>query len=559
MWSIPALSGEPSSLLGSGPASANTSVAGGVASDMVRHLADAVSSAVGNALRQEVLPLTLSMVSFAGVAIFAGIEAFRRDSRDSTAATQGAQRSASLDHRGRRQRGSPNEVAATEEGRAGAGSAGGRGTDRKGSRMHGDHRRTRSKTPPPAGPVGGRTATPPTPSSDAGTEAMSVDSSGSKRAPRSSGDSTRKAFYKLIFVALVTRLLLLPLEAFYFSPASPNVHSENGMCTSSPMCIFSRTLPELAFASAFSLIVLFYAQLAGTAAGGGPRGLSSILIRRGLFEGFNALIYGVYGLLFLFTGIISLIPYTIFQAVVWSMLCIIYLLLFLLLSYFGPVLVTLLKPSLARRSALACRLIFMCVLCALVFLSRTICFGLAVWLADVQYTHGVIPNLVIPFSSYGSVFGRDALGYALLELLPSLAILLIMHQPRKASSSTESRGVGVAIPQSQSQGMTPPSGPQVASGRAHGGVIGVVGGTHQQPHPRQQQQYHHNHSPGTEVGVVGGIRRVTSGSAPKRTSAGGAAGGGSGVGNRSATGTLGSEAAALLPAQQGGSPAYGTT
>lgn len=558
MWSIPSLSGEASSFLRpSGPVSANASIAGGVASNMVRHLAEAVSSAVGAALRPEVLPLTLSMVAFAGVAVFAGIEAFRRDPRDDSAAiAQGAQRRSSLDHRGRRQRGSPNEVAA-EEGRVGAGSAGSRGTDRKGARMHNEHRRTRSKTPPPAGPLGAGTTAPPTPGSDVGTEG-SVDSAGSKRAPRSSGDSTRKAFYKLIFIALVSRLLLLPLEAFYFSSVSPNIHSENGMCTSSPMCIFSRTLPDLAFASAFSLLVLFYAQLAGTAAGGGPRGLSSILIRKGLFEAFNAIIYGIYGLLLLFTGIIPLIPYTIFQTIVWSMLCIIYLLLFILLSYFGPVLVMLLKPSLARRSALACRLIFMCVLCAVVFLSRTITFGLAVWKADVRYTHGVVPNLVIPFSSYGSMFGRDALGYALLELLPSLAILLMMHQPRKISDSSANRGVGGAVPHSQSPGMIAPSGPPVSGGRAHGGGIGIVGGAHHQ-HPHHQQQYHHSHSPGTEVGLVGGMRRVTSGSAPKRTSAGGVAGVGSGVVNRSAVGTLGSEAASLLPTQQGGSPAYGAT
>jgi len=565
---MPALAGEPSSILGpSGAESANAAVFTGGAANMVRHLADAVSSAVGSALRPEVLPLTISMVAFAGVAVFAGAEVFRagepRD--DSAASVQEAQRRSSLDHRGRRQRGSPGEMAAVEEGRAGAGGAGTRG-DRKGTRVTGDHRRTRSKTPPPAGPLGSSTATPPTPGSDVGTEGGSVDSSGLKRAPSSSGDSTRKAFYKLIFIALVSRLVLLPLEAFYFSPASPYVHSENGMCTSSPMCIVSRTLPDLAFASAFSLLVLFYAQLAGTAAGGGPRGLSSILIRKGLFEAFNAIIYGTYGLLFLFTGIIPLIQYNIFQAVVWSMLCIIYLLLFVTLSYFGPVLVMLLKPSLARRSALACRLIFMCALCALVFLSRTITFGLAIWKADIRYTHGVVPNLVIPLSSYGSMFGRDALGYALLELLPSLAILIIMHQPQKVPGVRAGRGVGAPGQHSQSAGIILPSGivstaPPVAGGRVlGGGGIGIVGGAHHHHHPHQQQQYHHGHSPGTEVGVIGGMRRITSGSAPKRTSAAGAVGGvGAGVSNRTAVGALGPEAASLLSTQQGGNPAYGAT
>ena len=223
----------------------------------------------------------------------------------------------------------------------------------------------------------------------------------------------------------------MPVQAYYFSPTSPHVHPTNGLCTSSSVCIFSRTLPDVAFASAYSLLVLFYAQLAGTASGGGPRGLSLILTRKGLFETCNVVFYAVYLVLFLFTGPIKLIPYPVFQMVIWSMLAVAYLLLLATLSFFGPVLVNLLKPSLKSRSALAVRLVSMCVLCFLVFLARSVTFSLAVWKTDAKYTNGVVSNLVVKGDTYDSDFNRNVLGYTLAELLPTVAVLIIMHQSRK--------------------------------------------------------------------------------------------------------------------------------
>lgn len=300
----------------------------------------------------------------------------------------------------------------------------------------------------------------------------------------SSGDSTRRSFYRLLFLALLSRLLLLPLEAYYFTPSSHHVHPHTGMCAASPGCIFSRTLPDMAFASAFSLLVLFYAQLVGTASGGSPRGLTLLLTKPGLFATANLVVYALYGLLFFLTGFVPIIPYTVFQTIVWSILCAVYLLLLCLLSYFGPVLVTLLKPSLARRSGLAARLIIMCVLCAAVFLSRTVCFGLAVLLADVKYTNGLVSNLV-PDDTY-SHFGRDLIGYSLLELGPALAILALMHQSKRQRSAGSSPDAGA--------GTTPPT-PNPPAGHGHGA--------------------------GRAVGTVTGMKRVTSGSAPKRQSGAG--------------------------------------
>lgn len=264
---------------------------------------------------------------------------------------------------------------------------------------------------------------------------------------QSSGDSTRRSFFNLLFIALLSRLLLLPVQAFFFSPASHDIHPDNGMCMSSPACIFSRTLPDMCFASAFSLLVLFYAQLSGTASGGGPQGLSYVLTRRRLFQTANVIVYAIYTLLFVFTAVVPHVPYALFQTCIWSMLCLIYATLLGTLSFFGPQLLRLLRPSLVRRSALAMRLSTTCIVCAAVFLSRTICFAIAVYDTDYKWTHGIVASS-ISVDAYRTQFDQNLLGVTMLELLPSVIILAMMHQraPRSGSSQSPSAAAGTTPP-----------------------------------------------------------------------------------------------------------------
>lgn len=228
------------------------------------------------------------------------------------------------------------------------------------------------------------------------------------------------------------------------------------MCMSSPACIFSRTFPDMCFASAFSLLVLFYAQLAGTASGGGPRGLSYFLTRRKLFQMCNTVVFTIYALLYIFTAFVPHVPYALFQTCIWSMLCLIYATLLVTLSYFGPVLLNLLRPSLARRSALALRLSATCFVCAAVFLSRTICFAIAVYATDYRWTHG-IRSSDISDSAYKNQFNENVLGYTLFELLPSVVILAMMHQrsPRSGSSQSPSAAAGTTPPHVLAGGSSP--------------------------------------------------------------------------------------------------------
>jgi len=224
-------------------------------------------------------------------------------------------------------------------------------------------------------------------------------------------------------------MTLLPLEGYYLGMGTdPN----------SSGCMLARTLPFLIFASAFSLLVLFYAQLAGTASSGGPRGLSLILLRPGYFRNGNIFFYFVYFILLLLTLIYpGKLSQNIFQSVLWVILSVLYFTLLALLVYFGPVLVGLLRPSLEKRSGLAIRLIAMSILCCLVFLSRAISFGLAVGHEEIEFTHSVFGMQLINIDRENKphLFVQDCLGYTIIELVPSLLILFMMHQKRRLPST----------------------------------------------------------------------------------------------------------------------------
>lgn len=265
------------------------------------------------------------------------------------------------------------------------------------------------------------------------------------RQPRGSmGDQTRRTFYRLLTIALLSRCIFLPFEAYIYYNGI-GYHQEL-ICLQTPACIMARSLPDLAFASAFSLLVFFYAQLAGTASAGGPRGLSLVLSRRGLFATGNIVVYSIYFSLLGLT-FFDVIPLLLFQMINWALLFILYGSLLFVLTYFGPVLVSLLGPSLTKPASrtLAIRLISMCVVCTLVFLSRMLCFGLAMIKTDGRFTHGLVPYWILPppiandviTSEYldEDVLLRDLFGYTLLELLPSLAVLLMMHPSSSAASS----------------------------------------------------------------------------------------------------------------------------
>jgi glucan phosphoethanolaminetransferase (alkaline phosphatase superfamily) len=154
------------------------------------------------------------------------------------------------------------------------------------------------------------------------------------------------------------------------------------------------TLPEMTFASAWTLLVSFFVQLVGVALGSGTSASPGVVIQITAYVVY-AIVIGAY----FWNPVASVLLY--------ALLCCIYAALFGTTLYFCPRLLTLLQPSLVRHSGLAIRLVACSILCVFVFGGRT--FGLARKVVAP-------PRTVSWWWQYGA-----------LELIPAILFLLMMH------------------------------------------------------------------------------------------------------------------------------------
>jgi len=198
----------------------------------------------------------------------------------------------------------------------------------------------------------------------------------------SSGDTSRSLFYRLLGMALLSRVIFIPIENY----------SDGQMIQ-----LVAETLPQLMFASAWALLVAFFVNLVGTASGGVSSNKPSLLIHIAVY-----LMYIVLITWYWWNDAAAVLLY--------ALLCIIYASLFGTLLYFGPKLVALLQPSLERQSGLSVRLIAACTIGVTVFLIQ------AVFLARTVVT----PNAETRFW----------ITYGFLELLPATLLLIMMHPSR---------------------------------------------------------------------------------------------------------------------------------
>lgn len=208
----------------------------------------------------------------------------------------------------------------------------------------------------------------------------------------SSGNSTRSMFYRLLLFALISRTVLIPV---------------GGIVESVYWKFVAKTFPEMTFASAWTLLVSFLVQLVGTASGTGIYTQPSLMIQ--------VIAYGIY----LVLTLVSLHAHGAFVSV-YAILCFIYVILFGSLLYFGPRLVSILYPSLLRRSSLALRLVCCCIICLLVFATK------AVELAQKIFKQ---PNEE-----------EDLIEYLALELFPVVALLVMMFPSRGMQSQKSFSG-----------------------------------------------------------------------------------------------------------------------
>jgi putative Ca2+/H+ antiporter (TMEM165/GDT1 family) len=210
----------------------------------------------------------------------------------------------------------------------------------------------------------------------------------------SSGDANRSLFYKLLGIALLSRLLFIPISVY---------------CEGDMFQLVADTLPQLTFASAWALLVAFFAQLVGTATG-------TVLVAASSSPRPSPLIH-----------VACYITYVILVILYWwndsaavlleAGLCCLYAALFGTLIYFGPKLVVILHPSLERQSGLAVRLVSSCSIGCVVFILKSISLGRTV---------------VVPASTNPPWYI-----YGVLELLPTYLLLVMMH-----SSSSKETNIG---------------------------------------------------------------------------------------------------------------------
>lgn len=300
----------------------------------------------------------------------------------------------------------------------------------------------------------------------------------------SPGDSTRRLFYKVILLALLSRFILLPVETYCLSAPDNN-----------PMLLqillrISQTLPDLAFASALGLLVTFCAKVAfaampppspelsdgstngdeatdniedGTNEGDGllvgdggtkegdidgdsASGLKrksrmarklctsvstlsqTILASKKTFPVWNGILLTSYTLVFVAASAIPHVPVSVCEIALWTFMATVYAILTISLVYVAVLLWRALHPGIVRRKksdSLAVRLVWTCILLAIMFIDGVASFSMAANEAIANLDGNDHEEII------RTGYLKSTIEYTLLESLPVLFILVMMHRRRK--------------------------------------------------------------------------------------------------------------------------------
>jgi hypothetical protein len=215
-------------------------------------------------------------------------------------------------------------------------------------------------------------------------------SGGSDAEGVSAAHKTRGMFRRLLLVAMLSRVILMPVQIWAYPIWWQFV---------------SDSLPEMIFASSWTLLVSFFVQLVGLAGGSGTIDTPVIVIQATAYVTYILLIT-----LQIWNKIATILLY--------ALLCCIYAALFGTVVYFGPVLVALMKPSLERSDGIAIRVLICTVACIMLFAANTVGYAFLV-------VHP--PRYVYWWYKYG-----------VRELLPAVIFLAIMHpSPPRAANHRE--------------------------------------------------------------------------------------------------------------------------
>lgn len=245
--------------------------------------------------------------------------------------------------------------------------------------------------------------------------------------------SRQPQFRRLLLFAMLSRFVCIPV-----------------MIWSDPVwCQFvGDTLPEMIFATAWTLLVTFFVQVVGIATGTGTNTTPSIVIQLTAYIVYIGLI-----LLELVNSVASVLLY--------ALLCCIYAALLGTVLFFLPRLLGLLRSTLNVYHSLAWRLIFCMVLCGLLFGAHMI--GFARIVVDP-------PQKVYWWWNYGC-----------LEVFPSVCFLAILRPSAHHKDRASSQGSGME-PASTASSYKSRGGPLVR--------VDSVGSSHSNsPHTHMVKQH----------------------------------------------------------------------
>jgi hypothetical protein len=186
------------------------------------------------------------------------------------------------------------------------------------------------------------------------------------------------------------------------------------------------TLPEMAFASAWTLLVSFFVQLVGVASGTGTSTSPGVVIQLTAY-----VVYVILVVTYFWNNVASVLLY--------ALLCCIYAALFGTSLFFCPRLLQLLQPSLVRHSGLAIRLATCSILCILVFGLRT---------------YGFARKVIVSSSSKNNISWWWQ--YGALELVPSVIFLVMMHPQANRTSNAAGASSTPPIPKSNRRSESSP-------------------------------------------------------------------------------------------------------
>lgn len=224
--------------------------------------------------------------------------------------------------------------------------------------------------------------------------------------PKANGEINRRLFYRYLLYSQLLRTCCLPLSYIFYEKY------DLYQITS----IVAQTLPTLSSVLAYSVLIIFYAQVAMTASGGSYalETLQTIIVK---------VAYAIYATLVGLNCVVPLLSGKYLYSILCGTLSLAFLLLFISMNYFGLKMIHLLKSTVSKM--LGCRLVSMSTTCCIAFILRAIILGWQMYssVAPVGY---LLPSL--PFGN--DMLSRYTIGYLSLEWFPDVAVLILMHRKK---------------------------------------------------------------------------------------------------------------------------------